>query len=206
MFWHHVYRSVHLDRSGPFDVFFVVFVTYRYYGDRWSDHEAKGVVWRAIGVRRGSREWNWRSRGTARRARLHAVQSIKLLKKHGVETCARRALMHAVQPLERRGMEEKWSCTACTAARRSSLFESRNEHNWRCTACTTARRSPAFGARNRLLWKVHGVHLARSSCNYKKGRWRKEKVTFPQLDFPNFSRVFSAKTSTQPLLEPKLKI
>ena len=34
MFWHIAFRSVHLDRFGPFDVFFVVFVTYRYYGDR----------------------------------------------------------------------------------------------------------------------------------------------------------------------------
>ena len=139
------------------------------------------------------RDWTWRSRGTARRARQHAVQSIKLLKKHGVETWARRALLHAVQPLERRGMEDSWSCTACTAARRSYLFKSRIEHNWRCTACTAARRSPSFGARNRFLWKVHGVHLARSSCNYKKGRWRKEKENFSQRDFPQFLPSFLCK-------------
>ena len=30
VFWHIAFRSVHLDRFGPFDVFSVVFVTYRY--------------------------------------------------------------------------------------------------------------------------------------------------------------------------------
>ena len=155
---------------------------------------------------KGGRDWIWRSRGTAR----HAVHQIT--QEHNVETSARRAPMHVVQPFERRRMEKKWSCTACTTARRSSLFESQNGgqlkmhgvHHCMSFPCFWyAEQTPLEGARRAPLY---GVHLPKSSCYYKKGSWRKEKPFFPNSIFHDFPRAFPAKTSTKTPLEAKLKI
>ena len=100
-------------------------------------------------------------------------RSTALKHEHGVHWCT------PFNPLS----VEEWRKSG--AARRSSLFESRNEHNWRCTACTTAHRSPAFGARNRLLWKVHGVHtctactLPDPAATIKREGGGKRKGLFP---------------------------
>ena len=155
----------------------------------WSDHEAKGVVWRAIGVRMGSRERKWHSRGTTHSAGTHAVQSMKELKSSASKQG------HDVHP-----------CTAfppfCNAG--SWRTEDARRAPYMPFPCFWyAERTPLEGA---LRAPLHGVQLPKSGCSYKKGSWRKEKPFFPNSIFPDFSRVFPAKTSTKTPLEAKLKI
>ena len=171
MFWHHVYRSVHLDRFGPFDVFFVVFVIYKYYGDRWSDHEAKGVVWRAIGVReRKSRLELAQQRDCTPCQHAHRAVH-QLFQRHGFNTGARCAPQSAVP---------------CFWSRRIMKI-------WSSMACTTARRSLSFSSRNGQLWKVHGVHPPNPAATIKREVGGKRNHSSPTRFSTIFPELFLQK-------------
>ena len=97
---------------------------------------------------------------------------------------ARRAQLHAVPTFLSRGLSTIEDARRAPLHAVHLLLVRGTDSFGRCTACT----------------------LPDPAATIKREGGGKRKKTFFSSIFPNFSRVFSTKTSSQPHLEPKLKI